>query len=258
MMQLCHRSRILKIRKLARRKRFHQLARLGKSIYNHFHRSKLPWRVLSKSVEGRMIYQLEFGSGDEITIIFGCFHGDELGSAKMVMKLANYLYDIGYTSDSSKVILIPVVNPDGLIRGQRTNANGIDLNRNFPTKDWRQSFKSGRYFPGIKPSSEIETRTIIDLIKTLRPAKIISIHSPLKTLNYDGPALELANEMAGYIDYPVQSYIGYETPGSFGTYAGKEKNIAVISYELSHASLRANWQKHLNALMSAVRFKQKY
>ena len=35
-----------------------------------------------------------------------------------------------------------------------------------------------------------------------------------------------------FINYPVEGDIGYPTPGSFGTWAGIEKNIPTITLEL--------------------------
>jgi len=65
-----------------------------------------------------------------------------------------------------------------------------------------------------------------------QPAKIISIHTLLRAINYDGQAAELAKLMSKYNDYPVSKDIGYPTPGSFGTYAGIERNIPTTTLEL--------------------------
>ena len=43
---------------------------------------------------------------------------------------------------------------------------------------------------------------------------------------------EIAEKISEIIGYPVQQEIGYPTPGSFGTYAGVEKNIPTITLEL--------------------------
>jgi len=76
------------------------------------------------------------------------------------------------------------------------NAHGVDCNRNFDTQDWKKEalsswkrkFKSDkRRFPGYKPDSEPETLFQKALIEKVKPAKIISIHSPLNVLDYDGP-----------------------------------------------------------------------
>jgi len=94
----------------------------------------------------------------------------------------------------------------------------------------------------------------IELIKQYRPDRIITVHAPLEMINYDGPATEIANIMARYLDYPVTSDIGYPTPGSFGTYTGVERNIPVITLELPQQMQSADWVQNLEAIKAAIRF----
>ncbi len=128
-------------------------------------------------------------------------------------------------------LFIPCLNPDGLQLGQRTNANGVDLNRNFPTKNWELTEKN-EFFGGEQPASEIETQFVIDIINAYKPETILTLHAPYKVVNYDGPAQDLAEQISEIINYPVEASIGYPTPGSFGTYAGIERQIKTITLEL--------------------------
>ena len=128
-------------------------------------------------------------------------------------------------------LFIPCLNPDGLQLGQRTNANGVDLNRNFPTKNWELTEKN-EFFGGEQPASEIETQFVIDIINAYQPETILTLHAPYKVVNYDGPAQDLAEQISEIINYPVEASIGYPTPGSFGTYAGIERQIKTLTLEL--------------------------
>ena len=135
------------------------------------------------------------------------------------------------------VLFIPCLNPDGMQLGTRTNANGVDLNRNFPTKNWGEDTSSAGdnpadYFGGISAGSEIETRFVMEIIEEYKPEKILTLHAPYKVVNYDGPAQDWAEEISKIIGYPVEASIGYPTPGSFGTYCGVERNIPTITLEL--------------------------
>ena len=47
-----------------------------------------------------------------------------------------------------------------------------------------------------------------------------------------GDAKELAEKISVIIKYPVEESIGYPTPGSFGTWAGIERNVPTITLEL--------------------------
>lgn len=141
---------------------------------------------------------------------------------------------------TNNLLFIPCLNPDGMQLGQRTNANGVDLNRNFPTKNWGENLgdnatcddEKSAYYGGISAGSEIETKFLINIIQEFNPKTILTLHAPYKVVNYDGPAKELAEKISTIINYPVEASIGYPTPGSFGTYAGVERQISTITLEL--------------------------
>jgi len=229
-------------------------ALVGPQIYKNLAASKLPLAVAGESTAGRPIYLLELGSGANTSLIFGGFHGDEEAGTQLVLELANILTREKPLPEFGRVIIVPVLNPDGLMANTRTNFNGVDINRNFPTNNWSPSAKADRYYPGPTAGSEIETLVAIELIKQYRPDRIITVHAPLEMINYDGPATEIANIMARYLDYPVTSDIGYPTPGSFGTYTGVERNIPVITLELPQQMQSADWVQNLEAIKAAIRF----
>lgn len=152
-------------------------------------------------------------------------------------KIINSLAPCGRGLGRGGCLFIPCLNPDGMAKNTRTNANGVDLNRNFPTKNWGEDGSAAgnnasAYFGGSSPASEIETRFIIDVIEEYKPKVIITLHAPYKVVNYDGPAKEIAEQISKIIKYPVEASIGYPTPGSFGTYCGVERNIPTITLEL--------------------------
>jgi len=70
------------------------------------------------------------------------------------------------------------------------------------------------------------------VIEQYKPELIITLHAPYKVVNYDGPAKEIAEKISEIIKYPVEASIGYPTPGSFGTYAGIERQVPTITLEL--------------------------
>lgn len=178
-----------------------------------------------KSVKTKLGNEIELvGDPKGKVLIIGVFHGDE--------PQGKYLIESYLTcSQKSGLLFIPCLNPDGMARNTRTNANGVDLNRNFPTKNWQLSEKNN-YFGGETPASEVETRFVIDVIQEFKPELILTLHTPYKIVNYDGDAKEIAQKISGIINYPIESDIGYPTPGSFGTYCGIERNIPTVTLEL--------------------------
>lgn len=220
----------------------------------------IPWTEIGRSVENRPIYMTEFGSGEDITLFFSCFHGAERCTPGFGFAFADYLHkNPSALEEGKKVVVIPILNPDGFVRGTRNNANDVDLNRNYPTFNWGKQPAEGRkVFFGPLPASEPETRLVLKLLADVQPDKILSIHQPLECNNNDGPAgLPLAEMMAKYNGYPVEPYIGYPTPGSFGTYAGIERAIPMVTLELPRGGAETEvaakmWEDNRDALLAVV------
>ena len=160
-------------------------------------------------------------------LTIGVFHGDEPDGEYLISR---YLQD--RTETSNRLLFIPCLNPDGKEIQTRKNINGVDLNRNFPTKNWIKVSKSDDYYGGEKPASEIETQFLVYVIEKYKPDLILSIHEPYKVVNYDGPAKNIAEDISKITGYKIEKNIGYPTPGSFGTYCGVERNIPTITLEL--------------------------
>jgi protein MpaA len=178
----------------------------------------------TKTKLGNKIELLGCSSEKGQVLIVGVVHGDEPQGEELITR---------YISEETKenVLFIPCLNPDGKQLGERTNSNGVDINRNFPTKNWELGERD-KYFGGTSPSSEIETKFLVKVLEDYNPILILTLHTPYKVVNYDGPAKEVAELISKIMNYPVEESIGYPTPGSFGTYAGIEKNLPVITLEL--------------------------
>ncbi len=173
------------------------------------------------------LYETQNKDYEKTILIVGVFHGEEPQGEYLINKyLKTDLSDI-----KNKLLIIPCLNPDGKKKNQRQNSNKVDLNRNFPTKNWEKT-EENEYFGGNYPASEIETKFMTEIIENNKIDAILSIHAPFKVVNYDGPAQELAEKISEITGYPVQKDIGYPTPGSFGNYAGVERNIPIITLEL--------------------------
>lgn len=163
-------------------------------------------------------------------LLLGGVHGDEIEGVIMTSGLLQeFLKSYPY---SLQTILVPTVNPDGVLLKTRCNFSGVDLNRNLPTRDWTAQVLNPRYNPGPAAGSEPENQALLNLISTFSPDFIISFHSWKPMINFNGPSRHLAEIINKHTGYEVTSDIGYPTPGSLGTWAGGERQIPTLTYEI--------------------------
>lgn len=131
--------------------------------------------VVGRSVGGRPIAARRIGdpAGGATALVVGSIHGDERAGQAIVRALVA----AGEAPAGFDVWLVASVNPDGVARRSRTNARGVDLNRNFP-RAWRVSARGAGDYGGPRPLSEPETRVVRELILRIRPRVTIWFHQP--------------------------------------------------------------------------------
>ena len=210
---------------------------------------------LGKSAKGTSIKMYIFGEGASPLLVVGGIHGNEPTGAELSDQLIEYLRAHSELWSQHPVAVMPRANPDGLAANTRVNANGVDVNRNFPARNWKKT-KRGDSFGGNEPSSESETRAVVKAVEMTHPRAILSVHSISTNAacnNYDGPAEDLARRMSALNGYPAKGTIGYPTPGSMGSWAGIDLSIPIITLELPrNGSGSESWQANRSALLMAV------
>ena len=164
-------------------------------------------------------------------LFVGGVHGDEPEGIRLAQDLLDWLQ-----KNNKQVVhswcLIPCLNVDGAHHQQRTNANGVDLNRNFPSHDWTSEIATERYHPGFSPGSEPEVQALVELIKYMGPDLIVHFHSWHPCVIYTGePGEKASHWIAASTGYESRADIGYPTPGSLGNYGWYDCKSPVICVE---------------------------
>jgi protein MpaA len=211
--------------------------------------------VYGASVDGiaLTVYLPESGSAE--IVVLAAIHGDEPETTVAVSEALRCL-----PNGDLQAAVILCGNPDGMVRGTRGNARGVDLNRNFPTSNWRPDpvfYKSRAddardiaLSPGSEPASEPETRALLSLLERLKPRAVVSLHSALACVD-DSGASPLGRQLAGRCALPFLTEIGYPTPGSMGTWAG-ERGLNLVTLELEDASLYTLKDRHVPVLLDLM------
>jgi protein MpaA len=127
--------------------------------------------VIGRSVRRRAITARVLGpdTAPRKILLVGCIHGDECAGIAILSALERTAVPAGV-----QLWLVREMNPDGTAADTRQNADGVDLNRNFPF-GW-EPISEPTYYSGRHALSEPETRAAVGLIRRIRPAVTIWYH----------------------------------------------------------------------------------
>lgn len=210
------------------------------------------WEVVGTSVQGRPLRVLTVGRGPRKVLFIGGIHGDEAEGSVVAAKLPEAFETAGL-SDSVTLTILEDANPDGRVASTRGNANGIDVNRNFPASNFDSTDPSN----GGQPLSEPEARVVFETIDRTAPNLVIVAHSWAghQFINFDGPAREIADRFSAASGLPVEESGSFApTPGSLGSYFGRDRGIPILTIEvLRGTDPTAVWHQLEGALIQAIR-----
>lgn len=173
-------------------------------------------------------------------LVLGGIHADEEASVLLVLDWIARARQAG-TTRPVHWRMAPLVNPDGFFRParKRVNFHGVDLNRNFATRQWSEearkywikaTLRDPRRFPGPAALSEPESQWVHEQIASFEPNLIVSVHAPYGVLDFDGPPpppSRLGNLMLDRVGI---------YPGSLGNYGGILLGVPVVTLELKQAT----------------------
>ena len=172
--------------------------------------------VLGRSERGRPIIAWEVGdpSSPRKALVVGCIHGNEPAGIAIADALARVP-----VPKRADVWIVPDLNPDGVAAGTRQNADGVDLNRNFPWR-WRPSGAPGStFYAGPRALSERESEIAYRLIRRLRPTVSIWFHQHLALVDESGGSIAVERRFANVARLPVSRLSRY--PGSVTTWQNR-------------------------------------
>lgn len=177
---------------------------------------------IGKSTTGKPINCYVLGKGETKILFVGCIHGNEVGTARLVLKILKFLELNPEHQKDKTCYFIPVLSVDGYFealkhpdytnRGLkgRVNFNRVDLNRNFETTDWRKDaiWEHGarkiEVSGGEFPFSEPETKALANFVKQRIIDIIFDFH------NRGGTVLAAKNKLSQEIAKVYSEFSGYK------------------------------------------------
>jgi hypothetical protein len=216
------------------------------------------------SVQGRPVEVYRFGTGRYAYVVVAGIHG---GYEANTVKLADQL--IAFFSDHHDLIpfdttlyILRVLNPDGFVRPNqyegRANANGVDLNRNYPlewARDWNK-FGCWDFLPiygGEYPASEPETVAMMAFIIEHPAIALISYHSAAPGFYPSGDpphadSVDLARHLEAASGYPYPGVnLGCQMTGTLVDWV-HSYGTAALDVELS-----THWDTEFETNLKLVR-----
>jgi hypothetical protein len=115
-------------------------------------------------------------------LLIGNLHGDEVCSPFVLYRMMKKLCQ-SETLNAMKlraaydIYVVPILNQWGSINKKRTNGNGVDINRNFPTKSWDEGGSGTDRYTGPTAGSEFETQIVMGLTNLYVPDLCIDFHN---------------------------------------------------------------------------------
>lgn len=140
-------------------------------------------------------------------LVVGCIHGDERAGIGIARRLA-----AGPGLARGDLWILFDLNPDGVVARSRQNAQGVDLNRNFPRRFRRLGHRGDQQFSGPRPLSEPESRAVARLVSRIRPRVAIWFHQPIGVTDLSGGAPGPERRFARLSGLPLRRLERY--PGS--------------------------------------------
>ncbi|MFD2541573.1 M14 family zinc carboxypeptidase [Lacinutrix gracilariae] len=117
--------------------------------------SKCDVSVIGKSVLDKEIHSVTIGNGPKKILMWSQMHGNESTTTKAVFDLLNLLTSENEVSNlilnTCKIMIIPILNPDGAEAYTRINANQVDLNRDAQNLTQPESLVLKNTFEAFKP-----------------------------------------------------------------------------------------------------------
>lgn len=183
--------------------------------------------AFGRSVEGRRLIARRIGDAgaSRTALVIGEVHGDEEAGRAVVGQLRRQPARI----EGFALWTVSSINPDGHESNVRTNARGVDLNRNFGV-GWDGSEPEGSgYYAGPHPFSEPESRALRDLVRRIDPDLTVHYHQPWGSVLAPcaGPA-PLQKRYAEIARLPLERCRGQRLPGTATRWQNERDGTAFV------------------------------
>ncbi|MHB9040859.1 MAG: M14 family zinc carboxypeptidase [Melioribacteraceae bacterium] len=230
--------------------------------------------TLGKSVEGREIFSVTFGTGRTKILAWSQMHGDEPTATAALFDLINFFAsNNSFTKFRNDLLneitfhFVPMVNPDGAEKFKRENAFNIDLNRDAQRLESYESKILWDYSEKIQPDFGFNLHDQNSYYTAGRSGKhsTISLLAPpldhVKSINYTREKsmqviCKINDALSQFIPGQIARYNDDHEPRAFGDNFTKNGISSILIEAGYHKNdFKKEFVRKLNfvALLSAFR-----
>ena len=224
--------------------------------------------TLGYSIQGRMILGAKVSGNPTVEEnepefrIIGCHHGNEYMSVEMALLMLEYLTDnygsipqVTHLVDDLEIWIIPMMNPDGRTAGTRTNAAGVDLNRDY---GYMWKFLTPDYF------SQPETKVIREHGMKNNFSISLSFHTSGDIVNHvwnyknfpvadSAFVVDISEEYGSYNGYwVVEGYQWYVTNGDCNDWSYGSRSSIDATIETDNYNISGVWNQNRDAMLAMM------
>jgi N-acetylmuramoyl-L-alanine amidase len=183
--------------------------------------------LFGHSAQDRPLRAERVGAGPVKVLVVGSIHGNETAGRAVLARLRK-----SKPPEGVELWLVDSANPDGVRRGTRQNARGVDLNRNFGRR-WAGGGRAfDTYFPGRRAFSEPESRAVRRLVTRIRPAVTVWYHQHMRLVNLSSGAdprvVRGYARRVGLPARPLPNYHGTATSWQNHTFPGTSSFVVEL------------------------------
>lgn len=202
--------------------------------------------VFGTSVRGVPLRLVELGDpGRPGVLVVGCIHGNEAAGIAVVNALLG-------DRNTARVHfwLVATLNPDGELANRRTNAHGVDLNRNFPYRWQRLQQLGGTNYSGDRALSEPESQAMASLLRRIHPAVGVWFHQSLNAIDISQGPRAFEDKLAAALQVKEVSLADY--PGSAIGFEDALFPRSAFAFELPPGALTSSRAQQIAAAISTA------
>ncbi|SFJ48320.1 M14 family zinc carboxypeptidase [Planctomicrobium piriforme] len=193
------------------------------------------WVAGEHSTGKRPIEVARSGKGSQFVLVVGSVAGNDPESIELIDATCQ-LARMYPPPDPVTLLFVRTPNPDGLAEHVHTNQRGVELDRNFPSRNFTSA---PNRLTGPKPASEVETQYMVRVLQEFKPVRVIHLKSGVG----DRPLVMISDKWQATTgaamlpkDISQDRYQGTFKAGSLEEYVSVEMETAIGTVVLSKGS----------------------